>query len=63
MVLTPTHQNGRNARPRLLIYGVPYSEHSSYDELRDCVRVLNPGHIIPTVNTGTTEKQRRMLLN
>ena len=62
MTLSPSHQNGRHAQPRLICYGVPYSEHSSYTELRDCVRVLSPRVIEPTVNAGSAEKQRRMLL-
>lgn len=33
------------------VYGVPYSEHSSFLELADCVRSFNVGEIIPTVSS------------
>ena len=32
------------------VYGIPYSEHSNYAELRDCVASLRPKQLIPTVN-------------
>ena len=31
------------------VYGVPYSEHSSFPELRDCVARLRPKRLVPTV--------------
>ena len=38
--------------PRVVVYGVPYSEHSSFAELRACVAALKPARLIPTVTGG-----------
>lgn len=34
------------------VVGIPYSEHSSWNDLRDCVAALRPKKIIPTVNAA-----------
>uniref|UniRef100_A0A7S3DH35 DNA repair metallo-beta-lactamase domain-containing protein n=1 Tax=Palpitomonas bilix TaxID=652834 RepID=A0A7S3DH35_9EUKA len=56
----------RQARKKAVMYSAPYSEHSSFDELRRCVAFLKPKWIIPTVNNSSREKveaMRRMLLS
>lgn len=55
-------QGGRGSR--VTVYDVPYSEHSSFGELKSCVRALNPVRIIPTVSCvcGTAYPARLRLL-
>lgn len=43
-----------DATGRIRIYGVPYSEHSSFAELAEFVRVMDPHAIIPTVRTSNS---------
>jgi DNA cross-link repair 1A protein len=45
-----------------MVYGVPYSEHSSYSELVDCLVCLKPQKIIPTVSAAKSQEQIDMLL-
>jgi DNA cross-link repair 1A protein len=46
---------GPKTGPRLVVVDVPYSEHSSFPELLDCVQQLRPQQIVPTVNCRTDE--------
>ncbi|GLC58519.1 hypothetical protein PLESTB_001369900 [Pleodorina starrii] len=53
----------RMARGTAVVYQVPYSEHSSFGELRSFVSWLQPGRIVPSVNADgpAGPKTRRML--
>jgi len=42
------------------LFEIPYSEHSSFDELKNFVRSLRPTKIIPTVNVGNPETRAMM---
>jgi DNA cross-link repair 1A protein len=44
------------------IYSVPYSEHSSFSELIDCLQILRPHIIVPTVNTSEAKVKEQLEL-
>eukprot|EP00536_Pseudo-nitzschia_multiseries_P000674 jgi/Psemu1/233899/estExt_Genewise1.C_80150 len=46
----------------LAIHSVPYSEHSSFPELVDCLACLRPAKIIPTVQASKSAEQVKRLL-
>ena len=51
----------KTARGKVTVASLPYSEHSSFEELVDCVAYLMPGRIVPTVSVGDKEQVGRLI--
>ena len=63
----PSSASGKNCvasrkNGSISIHSVPYSEHSSFPELVDCLKVLRPMSIIPTVSTSKSDEQLQTLM-
>lgn len=56
VIIKPQRESSRNIR----IYGVPYSEHSSFRELAAFISSIKIGRIVPTVNMSRPSSQERM---
>ncbi|KAF1330445.1 DNA cross-link repair protein, partial [Globisporangium splendens] len=50
-----------DASGAIRIYGIPYSEHSSFVELTEFVQAMNPHVIIPTVNCYTEQQAKKQV--
>ena len=51
----------RRQKGTLIVYSVPYSEHSSHAELRRFVEVMAPARIVPSVGNSSPDAARRMV--
>lgn len=54
---------GTTDKGPLTLHTVPYSEHSSFPELVECLETLNPKRIIPTVSVNKSQQQIDLLLS
>jgi DNA cross-link repair 1A protein len=60
---TKQHLISSKTSGRFSVHGVPYSEHSSFPELVDCLRCLKPKKITTTVSVSKSEEQCQTLLD
>lgn len=49
-------------KDNMTVHSVPYSEHSSFPELLDCLECLKPQRIVPTVSVSKSDEQVQLLL-
>lgn len=49
-------------KDNMVVHSVPYSEHSSFPELLDCLECLRPLRIVPTVSVSKSDEQVKLLL-
>eukprot|EP00117_Sycon_ciliatum_P045561 scpid37331/ scgid32737/ DNA cross-link repair 1A protein; SNM1 homolog A len=47
-------------RDGMILYGIPYSEHSSFSELKRFIQHFHPRSVQPTVNVGSAESRDTM---
>eukprot|EP00698_Gefionella_okellyi_P001425 TRINITY_DN11384_c0_g1_i1.p1 TRINITY_DN11384_c0_g1~~TRINITY_DN11384_c0_g1_i1.p1 ORF type:complete len:656 (-),score=142.60 TRINITY_DN11384_c0_g1_i1:19-1947(-) len=50
----------KRTRGAMTVVSVPYSEHSSFSELKEFMDWMKPGFIIPTVNTSAAAVKRQL---
>lgn len=53
--------NWRVSAHGVVVASAPYSEHSSYSEIRECVKALKPKRVIPTVNAETSAQREKLV--
>ena len=58
--MTKQHLISSKTSGRFSVHGVPYSEHSSFPELVDCLRCLKPKKITTTVSVSKSEEHCRI---
>ncbi|KAL3935950.1 MAG: hypothetical protein SGBAC_008637 [Bacillariaceae sp.] len=50
-------------KDNMTVHSVPYSEHSSFPELLNCLECLKPQRIVPTVSVSKSDEQVQLLLS